>query len=220
MEYLILIIIVLIGSVLLLNLRVRLEVDDTRRLVFIGLGRSGLEFDFAGKISHLKIYGFRIKSFKQVKKEKEAAVEKEKTEKEKVEKKPPRKVPRQRSPRDMIKILPQCSRPLFKYFIDIVKSLAIEELKGEIEGGFDSPDLTGRAFGYYQAMLGAVPALAGHFRYYPVWTGAALSGSLRLAAVLPLYKMLYRTLILTFRLPLRKIIKVAIGTKKGEQDVK
>ncbi|MBN1212620.1 MAG: hypothetical protein JXA92_08580 [candidate division Zixibacteria bacterium] len=215
MEYFILIIVVLIGSVLLLNLRVRLELDDTRRLIFVGLGRSGFEFDFAGKISYLKIYGFRIKSFKQVKKAKEAVVEKEV-----VKKKPSRKVPRQRSPRDIIKILPQCSRALFKYFIDIVKSLAIEELKGEIEGGFDSPDLTGRAFGYYRAVLGVVPALEGHFRYYPVWNGAAFSGSLRMAVVLPLYKMLYRTLVLAFRLPLRKIIKVAIGTKKGEQDVK
>jgi hypothetical protein len=157
MLYLILIIVVVIGSVLLLNLRVRVELDDNRRLVFFGLGRSGLEFDLAGKISYLKI---------------------------------------------------------------IVKSLAVEELQGEIEGGFDSPDLTGRAFGYYRAVLGAVPALAGHFRYYPVWTGAVFSGSLRLAVVLPLYKMLYRTLLLVFRLPLRKIIKVAIGTKKGEQDVK
>jgi hypothetical protein len=218
MLYLILIIVVVIGSVLLLNLRVRVELDDNRRLVFFGLGRSGLEFDLAGKISYLKIIGYRLKSFR--KKEKKEAVKKEMAVPEVTEKKPPKKVPRQRSTCEMLKLLPQCSNALWCYFIDIVKSLAVEELQGEIEGGFDSPDLTGRAFGYYRAVLGAVPALAGHFRYYPVWTGAVFSGSLRLAVVLPLYKMLYRTLLLVFRLPLRKIIKVAIGTKKGEQDVK
>lgn len=208
---------IVVGAVLFSNLRLRISLDENHRLVFIGLGRNGLEIDLVRQVGHIKIFGLRLKSFARgAEKEKKISPVKKI---EKAEKKP-KKIKRQRSRRDILRVLPQSLRATGLFCRDIIKAVAFEELEGELAGGFDSPDWTGRAYGYYQALCGAVPSMAGYFRFYPNWSGASLSGSLRLSVVLPFYVFLYRTLVLLLRLPLRKIIKVAIGTKKGEKDVK
>ena len=217
MVYFILAIIILIGSVLLLNIRIRIELDKDRRLLFFGLGRSGAEYDFMSRINRLKIFGLNIKT---IAPEKEPGVKPAKTKVKPPKEKPPKKKrKRERSLTDFLRILPQCLQPLGIYMLELIKGAAVEEFEGEIEGGFDTPDLTGQAYGYYQALLGAVPAVVGRLRYYPNWTGASISGAVRVSVIIPLYKLLYRSLVLVFRLPLRKLLKLAIGTKKGEQDV-
>lgn len=217
-----LIIVVLAVLFLATRLRLRLNLSSDRKLLFVGLGRSGPEFHLGAKKGELKLFGFRILSFdtggrekpkkklrkqisEAVKKEKEAKAEKPKTR-------------RKRSLRNILTVVPQCSRALWLYFIELLKASIIEQAEGEIEAGFDSPDLTGQAFGFYQAALGAVPALAGRFRYIPDWTGASFSGAVRLTVALPMYRLVGRTLVLIWRLPVRKIVKLAIGEKGGVQD--
>ena len=217
MVYFIAAFIILLGSVLLLNIRIRIELDKDRRLLFFGLGRSGAEYDFLSKINRLKLFGLKLKTSKPAAKPKTKTPKVSAEVKKETPAKPKKK--RERPLRDIISIAPQCLRAAGLYMLDLVKSAAVEEFEGEIEGGFDTPDLTGQAYGFYRAVLGAVPALAGRFRYYPDWTGASFTGAVRIAVVLPLYKLLYRSLVLVFRLPLRKLMKLAIGTKKGEQDV-
>jgi hypothetical protein len=108
---------------------------------------------------------------------------------------------------------------LWGYFVSILKSVAVEEAQGEIEAGFDEPDITGRVFGYYQAALGMVPSVVGRVAFVPDWTGASFSASMRLSLALPLYKLIWRTLVLIARLPLRELVKLAIGKKRGDEDV-
>jgi hypothetical protein len=211
MWYAVTIIAALLVAVLLLRLRVRLRVDDSHRLLFIGLGQSGPELDFQRKIGVIRLFGLRLSTFSLEKEEKPAAKPKEEE--------PPEKRPkRHRPPGAILAVVKDSLRPVWRYTIGMFRSVAIEEMEGRINGGFESPDITGQAFGYYQAVLGAVPALAGRLVYQPDWTGESFSASVRFSVAMPLYKMVYHSLLLVVRLPLRKIIKLAIGAKKGDQD--
>ena len=118
----------------------------------------------------------------------------------------------------MLSVLTDSARPLWSFSAGILRNIAIEEAQGEIRAGFDSPDLTGIAFGYYSAAAAAVPAMAGRLRFTPDWQGPSFAGKARLTVALPLYRLAARTIVLLFRLPLREMIKVAIGKKKGGQD--
>jgi len=216
------IIVVLAVLFLTARLRIRLNLASDRKLLFVGLGRSGPEFHLGERKGELRLFGFRLFSFaagKEKKKEKRIgekiseAIAKEKTSKPA---KPKKK--RRRPLKEMLRAVPQCSKALWLYFMDLLKAFIIEEAEGEIEGGFDAPDLTGQAFGFYQAALGAVPALAGRFRYTPDWTGASFSGAVRLTVALPMYRLVGRTLMLLWRLPVIKIVKLAIGKRGGVQD--
>jgi hypothetical protein len=209
--------VLLILAVLLLTVRLRLKLSlaPDRKLLFVGLGRSGPEFHLGQKRGELKLFGRRITTFETGKKEKPEEEPDQEVEKEKTARK---KTRRKRSIRDILAIVPQSSKALWRYFIDLVKATIIEQAEGEIAGGFDSPDLTGQAFGFYQAAIGAVPALAGRFRFVPDWTGASFSGAARLTVALPIYRLVGRTLLLIWRLPVRKIVKLAIGEKGGDQD--
>ncbi|MCK4632411.1 MAG: hypothetical protein KAT79_04020 [candidate division Zixibacteria bacterium] len=213
MTYLFLILIAVAVSLLLLRLRVRVALESDRRVIFVGLGRSGPEFDFAAKEGRFKLLGRSVRSFTLGGKKKAAG--KKKSEKKAARKKRSARV---RSWRDMVRIGPSVVAASWSFLLDLLRSAVIEELEGEIEAGFDSPDLTGRAFGYYQAALATVPGVAGRFAYVPDWSGASFGGSLRLAIALPLYKLVFRMIILIVRLPLRELIKLAIGKKKGGQD--
>jgi len=59
----------------------------------------------------------------------------------KAEKKP-KKPGRKRSIVDFISILPESLTALWKYFVGLLKAAVIEEMEGQIEAGFDSPDIT------------------------------------------------------------------------------
>jgi len=216
------IIIVLAVLFLITRLRLRLDIASGHKLLFVGLGRSGPEFHLGEKRGVLKLFGMRILSFKTGRKQKtKKKLRKQITEtleKEKKAKAAKPKARRSRSLRDILVLVPQCSKALWIYFIDLLKASIIEQAEGDIEAGFDSPDLTGQVFGLYNAALGAIPALAGRFRYVPVWTGASFSGAVRLTVSLPMFRLVLQTLVLAWRLPVIKIVKLAIGEKGGVQD--
>ena len=166
---LIFLIIITVLAVLFLvtRLRLRLNLASDRKLLFVGLGRSGPEFHLGEKSGELKLFGYRILTFETgAKKSAEEKLRRQKTKAEKKKEKSKAAKPkarRFRSVTDILAIVPQSSRALWWYSIELLKAGVIEQAEGEIEGGFDSPDLTGQAFGFYQAALGAVPALAGRF---------------------------------------------------------
>ena len=211
-------ILTIIVAVLLLNFRVRFRLGRGQRLLFIGLGRTGPEFDFAESTGRVRLFGINIKSFT-IGKEDKAAPKKEKPPKpEKAAKK--KKPGRKRPLRDILKVAPGTLSALWSWFLSLLKVAVIEELEGEIEAGFDSPDMTGTVFGYYQAAIGAVPLVATRVRFTPDWTGASFAGSVKGSMALPVYKIVWRTMVMIFRLPLRDFIKLAIGKRRGGQDGK
>jgi hypothetical protein len=214
MLYALIILVAAIALVLFLNLRIRIVLDRDHRLVFLGLGHSGPEVDFATRTGTVRLFGTRTKSFKLKRAKKKPAEPKLPTEEKKAAKKPKRERPL----RDILSVAPRCARAAIGYLIDLWKSMAVEELDGRIEGGFDSPDLTGRVYGYYQAALAAAPGVTGRLAWVPDWTGPSFSGSLHLTVALPLHRLAFRTIVLICKLPLRELIKLAIGKKKGVQD--
>ncbi|MFQ5452588.1 MAG: hypothetical protein ACE5D6_00170 [Candidatus Zixiibacteriota bacterium] len=210
MFYLLLIITAVIITVLLLNIRVRVNLNSEQWLLFIGLGQSGPEYDFISKTGRLNLFGFKIKSFKRVKKPKEKPPSPEPKKKAKAK--------RKRSLSDFLRIIPRCSQALGIYLLSLMKAVIVEELEGEVEAGFESPDITGTVFGYYQAALAAAPAVMGRIHYIPNWDKATFDASFRAAIAIPLYKIIFGTIILIIKLPLRDLIKLAIGKKKGASD--
>lgn len=218
MIYILLALVLLAASLLLLRLRLRLEVSSDRKLVFLGLGRSGPEFDFRRRQGVLRVFGLRLLRFDLDGREKQPA---EKTKREKPKTKIPAKPsrPKRRRPvRDVLVVLPQCLKALGRYALGLLRAAVLEQAEGEIEAGFESPHLTGQVFGYYQAALAAVPGLMGRVLFIPDWTGQSFSGALRVTIAWPVYRLVWQTTRLVFRLPVRKIIKLAIGTKEGVQD--
>jgi hypothetical protein len=218
MLYLLIILLTALIAVTLLRLRVRFELSDGHRVLFVGLGRCGPELDFARKQGIIKLAGIRIKRFDLARERKEEPV------RVKVKKPRPARRPRvkkavRRSPGDIVRVLRRCVRPAWAYLISLLKAAIVEKLEGRIEGGFDEPHVTGAVFGYYRAALAAVPGVVGRVQYVPVWIGPSFSGQARVAVAIPLYKFLARTAVLIVRLPLRDLVKLAIGKKKGDSDV-
>jgi len=215
MLYVLLIIAAVIAVVLSLRIRLRVSVTRERQLIFAGLGRSGPEYDFATKEATIKLFGLKIKTIQPgTRGEKKKKV----AEKPRPEKKRKKKTPRQRPIGDILKIVPGVGRAMWRYAVSLLKGIVVEELEGEIDGGFYSPDMTGIAYGYYEAALAAMPGVAGRFRFRPDWNGPAFDGSMRATFAIPLYRLVWRTLVLVGGLPLRDILKVAIGKKKGDSD--
>jgi hypothetical protein len=200
---------------MLLRLRFRLEFSDRRRAIFAGLGRTGWAFDFTSRRGSLKLAGFTVKELE--------AAEKKKVKPE-PEPKPPPKPKKKRAKRerpigDMLRVAPKVMKAVASYGLSLLRALRLEELDGEIKAGFDQPDLTGTAYGYYQAAAATLPGIGDRFRYRPDWDGPSLAGSARVAVAIPLYSIVVSTVVLILKLPLRDLIKLAIGKKKGDQDV-
>lgn len=216
MAYFILLVVALITALMLLRLRLRVRFSGEQRLLFVGLGRSGPELDFARGVGHVKLFGLKIKSFPLKKKPKETAPAKavpaQPIEKEKPGK---AKTRRQRSLWEMILATPQIVRAFWKYFVGLVTSVIVEECEGEIRAGFSEPHLTGQAFGYYQALVGIIPAV-GRLQFVPDWAGASFAGSMRLSVAIPMHAVAYRTFILIVQLPIRRLIRFARGKKNGD----
>jgi hypothetical protein len=213
MWYIILAIALVLAALMLLRFRIRLLLSQGHALLFIGLGHSGREFDFLSGEGSVRLLGLKVRILPTEKKPK--ADRKPKPDRRPKEK----KSPRYRSPVDILKVLPATSRALGNYLLALAKSLILEEATGEIRAGFDRPDLTGRTYGFYQAVQAATPALVGRFRFVPDWDGPSLSGSARLSVAIPLYRVFLKTISLLFKLPLRDLIKLAIGKKKGDRNV-
>ena len=208
----------LLVAVLLTKIRLRVEWGDTDRTVFVGLGRTGGEFDFITKLGQIRLFGFKIKTFL-IKKtgRDEKAVSAEKAAAKETAKKKPSKKKRVRPIRVWLDVLPGGVSALWKYGAGLFRSVQVERARGEIVAGFDSPDLTGQLFGYYQAVSAAVPRLA-HIRYTPVWNEQYFSGAVSFAAGVPVYRLAGQTLLLLWRLPITRLVKLIIGKKEGAQD--
>lgn len=103
--------------------------------------------------------------------------------------------------------LPQAWRALRTYLKGLYRATRVEELNGRIEAGFDSPDETGRALGYYYAALGIVPAIISRVQFVPVWMGPSFEASGRMTLAIPLYHLLWHTIVLLWQFPARKLIK-------------
>jgi hypothetical protein len=198
----------------LLRIRVRAELGTDVRYVFVGLGRSGARLDFVGRRREYRLFGLTVKR-RSLDREKPPA------EKKAAKSREPEKPAKEKRPvpwRDILQLVPQVGRALRDYLIGLARSLIVEQLEAEIEAGFDQPDLTGKAFGYYQAALAAAPGVVGRLQYRPVWDRAAFSGSGRVTVALPLYRLLGRTAQFIWRLPLRALWKITIGSKRGDRN--
>lgn len=213
MLYVLITIVLLLVAVTVLRVRARLVLDRGQRTFFVGLGRSGREQDLLAGTGRLKLFGINVATLGPAKREKAKPKEKP------VAKPKKKKTPRKRSAYDFVRLIPDLFRAVTGYFISLVRSIEVEQLEGEIEAGFDSPDITGQVYGYYTAAMATVPAVAGRFKFTPDFSGPSFDGSARVSLAIPLYRILLRTAALLIDLPLRKIIKLAIGRKKGDQDV-
>jgi len=210
MLYIIVTIVLLLAALTLLRLRVRLALSGRERLVFVGLGRSGHEKDLIKHTGRLKLFGINVVTLKPPK-EKKVKPEKKK------EPKPKKKKPSRKRPLgDFLRLIPGVLQAVSGYFWSLVQSVEIEQLEGDVEAGFETPDVTGQVYGYYQAAVASVPSIGRRLSFTPDFTGPSFDGSARVALAIPLYRILLRTVALLFRLPLRKIIKLAIGRKKGD----
>lgn len=219
MTYALLVAVALVAALLLVRLRIRVEISPERSILFVGLGRTGPEIDFVNQEIQIKLSGLRIKRFPfrdHAARVRTAGTEESPAEIEGV----PTKPGRSRSVRAVLDILPQCLGALWRYFIGLLKAAIIEQAEGEIEAGFEAPHITGQVYGCYQAALAVAPTLVGRFQYTPVWTGRSFSGRFRLAVAWPVYRLVWQTVLLTWRLPLRKFVKLALGEKKGDRHVK
>ncbi len=213
MIYMITVLIIIIILTLLLKLRLKLQLEDATKIAFFGLGRSGISYDFNLHQMTLFLFGKKIKELStQTKTEK-------KTEVKKTSQEPNKEKPKRVRPlKDILALIPKSSKALYTYSISILKSIVVEELEGQVTAGFDSPDITGQFFGYYQAAYYAVPSVVGRVQYQPNWTEASFDANLRASVAIPLYKIMYRSIILFFSLPLRDIIKITIGRKERSHD--
>lgn len=226
----------LLLGLLLLRVRIRLQVEKDRRVLFFGLGRSGSELDFLSDEIRIKLAGLTIKVMSS------EAVKPAST---------PAGAPKTRAPRafrlrtklwrkskreftrlrdgvlaasggtvtELAKATRTVIKAVFLFIVDIVRDSRLEEFQARVEGGFDSPDLTGQAYGYYCALAGALPTSAGRVQFVPDWTGASLSGSARVSIAIPLYLLIYRTVRFLLRLPIKTIIRMARLKNEGGSDV-
>lgn len=199
----------LLALATLIRLRVKLDLYPNVKTIFAGLGRTGIRIDISGGTQSIIFAGRTVKS-----------ISVEKVFKNSVERiakisniiRPGR----QRSFKNVLVIVPTTLKTLANYTYSILKSAAIEEFDGQINAGFGPPHITGAAFGFYQATLAGIPAIAGRFKYIPDWNGLSFQGQLRLSVSIPLYRLLFKTMIMLWQLPLRELLKLAIGTKKAQ----
>ncbi len=197
--------------ILLLKIRLKLHLEDACKTAFFGLGRSGISYDFITKRFSFQLFGKNLKEIspdKTTKKKSKVTKTVKKTDKPK----------RVRPLKDILALIPKSSKALYSYTISLLKSVIVEELEGQVTAGFDSPDITGQFFGYYQAAYYAVPSVVGRVQYQPNWMEASFDANLRASVAIPLYKIIYRSIILFISLPLRDIIKITIGRKERSHD--
>ncbi len=187
----------------LLHIRLRAVIESNRKTLFVGLGRTGVLTNFTESTSSIIIAGRTVKTTVITKKEKP----------EPIKQKPAKKSTRARPIKDILAIIPDTFLAVSKYFYSILKSLTIEEFEVEINAGFPEPHLTGIAYGYYHAAIAAVPGIGKHFKFVPDWNESSISGGVKTTVSIPLYKIIYSTIVMVFQLPLRKLTKLAIGRK-------
>ena len=223
MWYAIAIIFILIICVLMLRLRLRIELNSKRRLIFLGVGRSGVQVDYVANVTRIRLLGMTIRTISRVDTKDEAKdaipitatkISRGKSAEKRTEKR------RVRHIREWIDISLTSWSAVRKYIVDLFRAVIVEEAEAEIHGGFESPNLTGEVYGYYHALIGAVPSLAPRLRFYPDWMGRSFDGSARLSLAIPLYSLVYRTGLMIFRLPILRTYRLVREQRKGAAYVK
>jgi len=210
---------VLIVGLLVLHLRLRAIWSDDDRRITVSLGRrTGVTADLATERLIFTVFGWSIhsKPLQAEDKPSPKTGKRPKTTKKSVKRRHRR--PLRETLAELRQLAPKILSPLWAYARGLVRVLVIEELDGRVEAGFDSPDRTGAAFGYYQAALGAMPGVVGRLEFVPVWTGPSFAASGRVAVSIPLYRLAWRTIVLLWQLPSKKLFKLAIQKEKGAQD--
>lgn len=206
------VLIALLLGLLMLHLRLRCYLNRDEKSLFAGLGRSGIMIDLVNKTGQVRLFGFGFRPFPL---EKGKAPHKERAKPKIKESVSEIEQPKKERPiRDILSVLKLSVMPVWRYIVSLFRAARFEELSGNIKGGFESPDLTGQTYGYYHALVGAVPAFSGRLNYTPDWEGSSFQADLKASLVMPLYSVVGRTIQLAYRLPLRKIINLAIGKKK------
>lgn len=210
--------VVLLVALSLLHLRVRAEVAPGRKQLFFGLGRSGVLIDFSTGTKRWLLWGMRGRSSHLV------ADKSDNLDSQRELKKPKAKAPKtgRRLPpaRDLIRLLPRTGKAAMAYGRSLLRALELEELRADVTAGFDSPDLTGQAFGYYQAALAAAPQVIGRLHYTPDFSGASFAAEGTAGVSMPLYRLIFSTMWLIVRLPIIEIMKLVIGRRKDRGHVK
>lgn len=215
MNYLLLALVLALAALMFIRLRLKFEYGPDKKIIFIGLGRSGPELNLANRQLLIKLSNFGLKRF-DLKKRKQETTAKKKI--DKASRKKPAKRGRTRSWAGLAAKLPIIVKAIGQFLLRLIRGASVEQFEGEIKAGFEQPDLTGLAFGYYQTVLGIAPDLSKRFNYYPDWTGASFAGSFRFTAALPLYSLIFSFTRLLIQLPLRELVKFTIGRKKGASD--
>jgi hypothetical protein len=157
MIYFLAAVLILIIAALLVRVRLRLEISPERRILFVGLGRSGPEIDFVKREGVLKLFGLRLKRFSLDQDRPDSGTPRPAPPSSGESSRPSSNPPaRRRSFRAILEIVPQCLSAFWKYAVGLAKSTIVEEAEAKIEAGFDTPDVTGQAFGYYQAAVAVI----------------------------------------------------------------
>lgn len=171
----------------LFRFRVRLNLTQESKTIFVGVGNTGITTDLKLGTGSFSLAGFKFrpKPFKW----------------------------KFKAPQAALKAIPKMVRAFWNYTFSILKCVTIEQLEGEINAGLGEPHLTGYAFGFYQAALAGIPGASQRFRFNPDWTGASFDGRFNAAVSIPIYRIIYRSIVLVFQLPFRELIKMAIGRK-------
>ena len=88
-------------------------------------------------------------------------------------------------------------------------ALSIERyyLDMNLSGGLRSPDLTGQFFGLVQACR-SIPTDSLSLSFYPSFTNDELRGTVDVGIVFRIYKIINQVMILFWRLPLIKLLKI------------
>lgn len=203
----------------LVRLRIRFELGSQVRQVFFGFGRTGLEIDWITRYRTLRIWGIPVRRrpiAEAVEQPVPAhALQSPGPAKPVMPKRSASKIARSRDWLELLDLLPASGRAFWKYATGLLKAVIVEQMDGQIEAGFAQPDYTGIAFGYYQAALATAPSVIGRVAFVPRWEGPTFTGHLRGSIALPLHRLILDSVLLAWRLPCRRIIRFAIGKKKG-----
>lgn len=113
-------------------------------------------------------------------------------------------------------------RQLVALFADSVKKvLVLPEryyLDVDLTGGFQSPDITGQVYGLVQVGR-SIPSDALSLAYDPDFTADRIQGTITIGSVLKAYKLIILLIIIAWRLPKIKLIKMYRKFKKGGRHV-
>jgi hypothetical protein len=217
MLWILTILLVLLVATLLLRLRVGCHLSPEKKVAFVRLGRSGSEYDLGRKVMVIRLFGMKVREIgfeAKAKAVKGQVVESEPTESATPEAvKPKKEVSRPFSL--LLEILNESGQVIWKFVVAVFRAVVVEEAEGELAFGFESPDVTGRVFGYYHAIAWVAPSVTGRVNVVPVFSGKTFSGRARVTIALPLYVLVYRVGRLVVQMPIRKIIRYARGIQKG-----